>query len=133
MYFKDSDLKTKDNDWRCIVFNNEIIEPARPLVEKRSNKKIYKPRKKVKNKENSKKIYDQDVDSIFDTKEKYVITEEQRTIYTTEGGYPSLDGEYTVFGELIEGLEVLDKIAIVETDKFNRPLSDVKMTIELEE
>ncbi len=68
-----------------------------------------------------------EVDSIFETKPKFVFTPEQREAYTTIGGYPSLDGEYTVFGEVIEGLDVLDKIAAVETDPNNRPLVDVKM------
>ena len=59
------------------------------------------------------------------------FTPEQRKNYTTIGGYPSLDGDYTVFGEVVEGMEVVDKIAVVETDKNNRPLKDVKMEIEL--
>lgn len=58
------------------------------------------------------------------------FTPEQREIYTTIGGYPSLDGDYTVFGEVLEGMEVVDKIAAVETDKNNRPAEDVKMEIE---
>ncbi len=58
------------------------------------------------------------------------FTEEQRTVYTTVGGYPSLDGNYTIFGEVIEGLEVLDKIAAQATDHFNRPQKDIKFSIE---
>jgi len=54
-----------------------------------------------------------------------VLTEEQILTYTTIGGTPHLDGRYTVFGEIIEGLDVVDKIAAVETDKFNRPLEDI--------
>ena len=71
------------------------------------------------------------VDSIYATKPQFKLTPEQRQAYTTIGGYPSLDGEYTVFGEVVEGLEVVDKIAIVETDKANRPVTDVRMKIEL--
>ena len=71
-------------------------------------------------------------DSAFEASEqKFKFNEEQREIYTTIGGYPSLDGGYTVFGEIVEGLEVLDKIAAMETDKNNRPLEDVKMKIEM--
>lgn len=72
-----------------------------------------------------------EADSIFEASTKFKLTEEQREAYTTVGGYPSLDGEYTVFGEVIEGLDVLDKIAAVEVDKNNRPLTDVKMEVEL--
>lgn len=74
----------------------------------------------------------EEVDSIFEASEtKFAFSAEQRELYTTVGGYPSLDGEYTVFGEVIEGLDVLDKIAAVEIDKFNRPLKDVKMKVEI--
>lgn len=51
--------------------------------------------------------------------------------YGTKGGRPDLDMEYTVFGELVSGLDVLDKIAAVETDQFDRPLKDVKMKIRI--
>ncbi|MCK3683569.1 peptidylprolyl isomerase [Maribellus sp. YY47] len=70
-------------------------------------------------------------DSLWDGQNKFSFTPEQREAYTTIGGYPSLDGEYTVFGEVVEGLEVLDKIAAVETDRYNRPKSDIKMEIEV--
>jgi len=72
------------------------------------------------------------VDSVFEVSgAKFKFTEEQRKIYTSVGGYPSLDGEYSVFGEVVEGLEVLDKIAAVETDQYDRPLTDIKMQVEL--
>lgn len=70
-------------------------------------------------------------DSIYATKTQFKLTPEQRQAYTTIGGYPSLDGEYTVFGEVVEGLEVIDKIAVVEVDGANRPKTDVRMKIEL--
>lgn len=74
----------------------------------------------------------EEVDSIFEASDnKFKFTGEQKETYTTIGGYPSLDGEYTVFGEVVDGLDVLDKIAGVETDENNRPLSDIKMEIEL--
>ena len=74
------------------------------------------------------------VDSIFnDSDEKFVYTPEQREIYTTIGGYPSLDGEYTVFGEVVEGMDVVDKIAEVETDQNNRPLENIEMQMKLDD
>ena len=51
----------------------------------------------------------------------------QREIYTTMGGSPWLDGDYTVFGETIEGLDVIDKIATVKTGAADRPVEDVKI------
>ena len=60
---------------------------------------------------------------------KITIPEEQRIVYKTLGGTPHLDQNYTVFGEVIEGLEVIDKIAVVETDTGNRPKENVKMNM----
>ncbi len=57
------------------------------------------------------------------------FTEEQRKAYTTIGGLPELDGEYTVFGEVISGFDVMDKIASLKTDKNNRPYQDVKLVV----
>ena len=55
------------------------------------------------------------------------FSEEQRKVYATEGGTPHLDGDYTVFGQLIEGMDVLDRIASVKTDRSDRPLNDVRI------
>ncbi len=71
------------------------------------------------------------VDSIYAAGPQFSLTDEQREIYSTIGGYPSLDGEYTVFGEVVEGMDVLDKIAAVDTNNANRPLEDIKMKVEL--
>jgi peptidyl-prolyl cis-trans isomerase B (cyclophilin B) len=56
---------------------------------------------------------------------------EQKEVYMKLGGTPHLDGNYTVFGEVISGMEVIDKIAAVQTDRNNRPVKDVRMTITL--
>lgn len=53
--------------------------------------------------------------------------------YATEGGAPHLDGQYTVFGQIISGLDVIDKIAAVETDRADRPVKDIDMVITVEE
>ncbi len=57
------------------------------------------------------------------------FTSEQREAYTTIGGYPDLDGEYTIFGECIEGFETIDKIAALKTDENHRPFNDVKIKV----
>ena len=54
-------------------------------------------------------------------------TEKQRELYKTIGGTPHLDGAYTVYGEVIEGMEIIDKIAAVKTEKGDRPVDDVKI------
>jgi cyclophilin family peptidyl-prolyl cis-trans isomerase len=71
------------------------------------------------------------VDSTYKEGPQFSFTDEQRKVYSTIGGYPSLDGEYTVFGEVVEGLDVLDKIAAVKTNKANRPLEDIRMKVEI--
>jgi cyclophilin family peptidyl-prolyl cis-trans isomerase len=54
------------------------------------------------------------------------ITDEKvRNKYTEIGGYPSLDMQYTVFGQAFEGMDVVDKIAAVQTDSSDKPVSDV--------
>ena len=64
-------------------------------------------------------------------RKKITYTPEQIKIYETEGGTPFLDMDYTVFGETISGMHVLEKIAAVATNPQNRPLQDVKMTVKV--
>ncbi len=59
------------------------------------------------------------------------FTQEQVEAYTTVGGTPHLDGEYTVFGEVVEGMDVIDKIAGVKTGYQDVPVEPVTMTIEI--
>lgn len=60
---------------------------------------------------------------------KFKIPEWQREIYKTIGGTPHLDRNYTVYGEVVKGLEMVDAIANEPTGKSNRPIADVKMTV----
>lgn len=57
------------------------------------------------------------------------FSEAEREAYTTIGGYPDLDGKFTIFGECISGFDVIDKIAALSTDKNDRPFTDVKITV----
>ena len=57
--------------------------------------------------------------------EPFRFTPEQVQTYTTVGGTPHLDGEYTVFGEVLEGMDVVDKIQRVKTDRNDRPEEDI--------
>lgn len=61
----------------------------------------------------------------FETEERGKMPEEVKQAYMTEGGTPHLDSEYTVFGELVEGYKVIDKIQNRETDADNRPHKEV--------
>ena len=55
------------------------------------------------------------------------LTPEMREVYKTVGGTPHLDGQYTVFGEVVSGLDVVDAIQQVQTDGNDRPVEDVRI------
>ncbi len=57
------------------------------------------------------------------------FTAEQTKIYTTVGGVPELDGGYTIFGEVIEGMDIVEKIAAEEADEQGKPLKEIPLTI----
>ncbi len=63
----------------------------------------------------------------------FTFSAEQKETYQKQGGTPHLDSDYTVFGKVIKGLEVLDKIAAVPTGMGDRPVSDVKMEVTVRE
>lgn len=55
------------------------------------------------------------------------FTDEQKNVYMNEGGAPFLDGDYTVFGEVVSGMDVVDKIAGQAKDRYDRPVNDIKI------
>ncbi|MEW5847095.1 MAG: peptidylprolyl isomerase [Bacteroidota bacterium] len=59
------------------------------------------------------------------------FNDKQRLIYTTIGGIPHLDGNYTVFGEIVEGFDVVEKISQVQTDSNDRPVEDIKFKVRI--
>jgi peptidylprolyl isomerase len=67
------------------------------------------------------------IDSVYVKTPKFSFTPEQRKAYTTVGGAPHLDGQYTVFGEVVEGLNIVDSIANVKTGPADRPVIDVRV------
>ena len=70
-------------------------------------------------------FYQSVIDTVTNFKVKF--TPEIRKVYQEVGGTPFLDGQYTVFGEVTEGLEVIDRIQQVEVDAWSRPKEDVKI------
>jgi peptidyl-prolyl cis-trans isomerase B (cyclophilin B) len=77
------------------------------------------------------KVWDDNTLNAMETRTGVKYTAAQRNAYKTIGGTPHLDHGYTVYGEIIEGLDVLDKIAAVNVDRGDRPVQDVRMTITL--
>lgn len=76
-------------------------------------------------------VYPQEMFAMFESR-GLTLNDEQKQLYSTVGGTPHLDGDYTVFGEVIEGLDVIDKIAAVQTNGADRPVEDIWMKMRLE-
>lgn len=72
-------------------------------------------------------VYDNDKLNMIAQRTGKTFSPEQVQAYTTVGGAPFLDGDYTVFGEVIEGMDVVDKIAAQPKDGADRPLEDIKI------
>lgn len=113
--------KTKNENRKKFVANNLILERANILIDKGENPDFNKISEEMK-------------DTILLEIQKlpeFLFSEDQIVAYTTIGGTPHLDGDYTVFGEVIDGLEVVDKIAATETDNTDRPLKDIRMKMRI--
>lgn len=78
-----------------------------------------------------KKFTDSSLNVVETKRLKHKIPGDQREVYKTIGGTPHLDQGYTVFGEVVKGMEVVDKIAAEPTDKMDRPLKDMRMKIRM--
>lgn len=72
------------------------------------------------------KYFDKELDEL-EEENNYKFSSAQRQAYKTVGGAPHLDGTYTVFGEVISGMDIVDKIVKVETDKRWRPVEDIRL------
>ena len=72
-------------------------------------------------------VYDNDKLNMIAQRTGKTFSTEQTEAYTTIGGAPFLDGDYTVFGEVVKGMEVVDKIAAQQKDGADRPVEDIKI------
>ena len=76
-------------------------------------------------------VIDSQLVDYFSNQTGRVYSQEERQFYQTIGGRPDLDMNYSVFGEIVEGFEVLDKISALPTDSNNRPIEDVPMKVKV--
>lgn len=145
-FFKESDISQfyivqgkKYDPKELEIIEKQVNVPIRRAIQK----KYYTPekkaildtlrkQKKVKEfREIAEKIK-QDIAFDWNANEnKIYMSDEKRDAYINRGGIHHLDKEYTVFGEVIEGLEVIDKIAALPTDSSDRPLTDVKIKVRI--
>ncbi len=124
------------------ILNDSLLERAEKRINQRKAREYYKNDTEKKSlldtiqyamDNRNRKRYNVLLDSILSLAYKeesfkvYVIPENQREVYKSIGGTPHLDQNYTVFGEVIEGIDVLDSIANTPTDSRDRPLNDVRI------
>lgn len=124
------------------VFNDSLLDRAEERIngwlaehyfkKDPENKSLVDSLQKAIDQENMAqyRLYNDSISSLaksYDNFDNHTISEEQRTVYKTLGGTPHLDQNYTVFGEVIEGLNVVDSIAKVTTGPFDRPVEDVRI------
>lgn len=76
-----------------------------------------------------KKFSDAQLDTVEIKRLHFKIPAWEREVYKNIGGSPHLDRNYTVFGQVVKGIELVDSVAVVPTDKNDRPKTDVKMEI----
>jgi cyclophilin family peptidyl-prolyl cis-trans isomerase len=111
----------KNGNLRNSIHNNLIAEKADRLIDKGANPDFNKIAQETKD----------TLEQVLAKKGLYGFEDYKVDFYTTVGGTPHLDGDYTVFGEVIEGLEVVDKIAAVKTNKSDRPIVNITMKMKV--
>lgn len=107
--------------------NQLHLQNAFNALAQKHMKDIYKMRR-ANDQEGLMKLQDEliaEAEKEMSGKPRFEFTPEQQQVYTTVGGTPHLDGEYTVFGEVLEGMDVVDKIQRVKTDRNDRPEENV--------
>jgi cyclophilin family peptidyl-prolyl cis-trans isomerase len=97
------------------------LKEFRSFVDKRDTASIRKVIEK----------YHDAVEAGYRITKPFKLDQYQRQVYETIGGTPHLDGAYTVFGEVVSGMDIVDKIASMKTDTNDRPFIDIPMTMKI--
>lgn len=128
--FNDSLLELQAKRITRLKFYNRIVNKKENahLIEKH---KIFIEKKQTDSTKYINDIINKQVDAALANEPLHTFSNEQIQAYKTIGGTPHLDESYTIFGEVIEGLEVIDSIAKQKTDKNDRPINDIRMKISI--
>lgn len=128
--FNDSLLQVQAKRITRLKLYNRIVNKKEnaDLIEKH---KIFIENKQTDSIKYINDIINKQVDAVLVNEPLHTFSDEQIKTYKTLGGTPHLDGSYTIFGEVIEGLEVIDSIAKQKTDKNDRPINDLLMKISI--
>ncbi len=112
-----------------IKVNNQREEAIFDSLARQHTKEIYKMRK-VGDREGLMELQDTltaEAHALFKQEEPYKMSPAQREAYKTVGGAPHLDGAYTVFGEVVDGMETVDNIGIAKTGRADRPVNNIRI------
>ena len=109
--------------------NNNRVEEIFNELARKHMKEIYKMRK-ANDEAGLMALQDSleaQATALYKEEEPFMFTPEQIAAYTTVGGAPHLDGAYTVFGQVVEGIETVEKIEVTKTGKADRPVENVRI------
>jgi cyclophilin family peptidyl-prolyl cis-trans isomerase len=121
-----------------VIFSDEELAQAEKRISKNLKQRMFKNIMKEVSDSNliaGGKLTDAEIQEkatlrlfeAWEVKGEFNLSDEQRNIYKTKGGTPALDNAYTVFGEVIDGLEIVDTIADAKTDDSDKPETDIRI------
>ncbi|MFC2125411.1 peptidylprolyl isomerase [Bacteroidota bacterium] len=120
------DFAQLNHYFRLLVGKEEYKTLREKIIELQQNREFDKYQQLIINSKD-------DIEKEYEVELDLPLTDHQLEAYTSIGGTPHLDGGYTVFGLVISGIDVIDKIAEIETGEADRPVEDVIMTVEVDE